>query len=569
MCEGVGGDERLKQAWSADHVRLVREPRLGTYAGMPTLADQLGAGRREALVLYICGHGVSESGEAYLLCTDVARKTAAGGRELLRYPVNVVLEAVRDSPARLKLLILDATHLASDPWLGMFSNQFPRLLEEKLKALDDPRLWVLSAAGPLECSGVDYQAKQSVFSRFVEEGFQRAADKDGDGVVQLDEFIEYVRGRMAAWHGQQGGRSPIQTLWVWWCGGKQPSEASSNIRPPHELLFVLAKPRSEPKKAQEDKEPDDQAQAASAEPPESEQAKKALKAREDLAQVLEKAWAGRDGQQPKETDALDTWSPVDYAPHLWRWYEDQLLACQWRYCVDQGAKEALNQLGSSQAAKLLAGEKQAFLAGAVAKGFAGAPDEIRPVEEAARLRNRAVYFVRDYVRWHAAAMRTAVAPLAWHGQLLELMNKSLPALDNELAPLEAGAPLVPGSADLDARVQQVQEKARELQQALKRLRGEYLANEVRRAGGSPGAIEPLLSTPLLAGPDRRCRGDQLRDVLEAPSVERRLLPVRQRDQRLGRGRRGPHELRGRGRSLHGGKPTRRDRPPRRPRGSTR
>jgi len=32
---GPGRRGALKQSWSEDHVRLVREPRLGTYAGMP------------------------------------------------------------------------------------------------------------------------------------------------------------------------------------------------------------------------------------------------------------------------------------------------------------------------------------------------------------------------------------------------------------------------------------------------------------------------------------------------------------------------------------------------------
>ncbi len=170
--------------------------------------------------------------------------------------------------------------------------------------------------------------------------------------------------------------------------------------------------------------------------------------------------------------------------------------------MDQGAKDALDQLATSRARNLLAAERQSFLAGPVAKGFADAPDEIRPIEEAIRLRNRALYCARDYVRWHASASRTSVGPLAWRDQLLRMLSEDLPALDNALAPLEAGSPIVPGSADLEARSQQIQEKARQLQSTLKRLRAEYLAGETRRVGGVPNRIESLLGTSLLAGPER-------------------------------------------------------------------
>ena len=78
---------------------------------------------KDVLILYLTAHGVADDGAAYVLCSDYLRKTAAG-----RYKLADLLGQVQRCPAALKLLILDAGPLATDPRLGMLVNEFPRLL---------------------------------------------------------------------------------------------------------------------------------------------------------------------------------------------------------------------------------------------------------------------------------------------------------------------------------------------------------------------------------------------------------------------------------------------------------
>jgi len=123
---------------------------------------------------------VSDSGEAISSAPTWQENAAAAGASPL--PVDVLLAALRDWPGPAELLVLDMTHLASDPWLGMFSNQFPHLLEEKLKAVNDSRLWVLAAAGPLECSNSTTRRSRRLLA-FSRRRFQRGADKEGNGLI--------------------------------------------------------------------------------------------------------------------------------------------------------------------------------------------------------------------------------------------------------------------------------------------------------------------------------------------------------------------------------------------------
>lgn len=151
---------------------------------------------RTVLLLYVSAHGVSESGKAYLLCSDYQPRTNPEGR----FEFGELLRQIASCRAKLKLLILDAASIATDARLGFVVNEFPRLAEAKVRETADPDLYVLMSHGPLQQSHGAYVAERSVFNYFVTEGLQGAANRTdpNDYVIDLAEFYEFVRNGVAA-----------------------------------------------------------------------------------------------------------------------------------------------------------------------------------------------------------------------------------------------------------------------------------------------------------------------------------------------------------------------------------
>ena len=199
-----------------------------TADAMGTLAGKLREGlqKSDTLIVYLTGNCVSDVGPdgpaAWLLCSDfsVLRETGGGARLKAGPACRPAAIASRDllgqmkqCPAKSKLLLLDTDYLNYEPRLGLFVNEFPRLLEEDVRAVNDPGLWVLCSCRPLESSHVCGPQKRSVFSYFVTEAFTGAASQ-GSRWVGFGSSVRICagpRGRL--------GRSPerrreTQTPWL-------------------------------------------------------------------------------------------------------------------------------------------------------------------------------------------------------------------------------------------------------------------------------------------------------------------------------------------------------------------
>ena len=105
-----------------------------SWADMP--ADRSGV-----LIVYVDGHGVSDDGVGYLLCRNFDPTNPTAGR----VPIADLLHHLSEAPVGVKLLVLDAGRIPSDPRLGMLINAFPRILEQEVVKTDDRSLWVLSS----------------------------------------------------------------------------------------------------------------------------------------------------------------------------------------------------------------------------------------------------------------------------------------------------------------------------------------------------------------------------------------------------------------------------------------
>ncbi len=215
--------------------------------GIDTLAGKLREGlqRSDTLIVYLTGNCVSDAGPdgpaAWLLCSDFApaREPGAESKPTGRYRLRDVLGQIKQCPAKSKLLVLDTGYLNYDPRLALFVNEFPRLLAEDVRAVNDPDLWVLCSCRPLEASHVCGPQKRSVFNYFVTEAFTGAANP-GSRWVDLEHLFVYTRDHVAGWVDRQSGGTERQTPWLLHCGDAD--------RPPKDYHLVPVLARKQPPK---------------------------------------------------------------------------------------------------------------------------------------------------------------------------------------------------------------------------------------------------------------------------------------------------------------------------------
>ncbi len=351
----------------------------GSFANLGDQLDQLALGEDDTLVLYLVAHGISDGGEAYIVCSDFLSNVKGG-----RYNVRNLLQDLGRCRASQKLLILDTGRIAVDTRLGVLGNEFPRIVERELKTLPpDPELWVLVANAPLQTTVVSHRAARSVFGLAVSEALQGAADaaSNVDRFVDLRELYEYVLARSVTWsHTEtripttpllmksgeglvQRSKVPGETHRLIWLP-KQEVEAEQEVEPepdPQPQAAVLptglpgirtlaawqpASPETPAtattetgatdasREATEGQEPDagasSEPEATSSAAPAAEPAPDAAagsdepqSARDQLHSTVAAAWEIRDALQGRSMPGA--WSPVDFAPHLWREINAQLL----------------------------------------------------------------------------------------------------------------------------------------------------------------------------------------------------------------------------------------------------
>lgn len=187
-----------------------RTPRnLETADDFAGLTDRLNADTvrpEDVHVVYLQTHGVGIDGEAFLLAGDFSVVGAAG-----RYPLKNLVELLRQSPAKTKLLILDAGQLDFDPRIGVIANEFPRLLREAVEATGDPNLWVLSDCAPLERGHLASSVRQTIFGHFTSRALQGEADANADLLLDVGELFQFVQANVANWVAESTDGAARQT----------------------------------------------------------------------------------------------------------------------------------------------------------------------------------------------------------------------------------------------------------------------------------------------------------------------------------------------------------------------
>ncbi|MCA9169088.1 MAG: hypothetical protein KDB23_15545, partial [Planctomycetales bacterium] len=153
-------------------------------------------GETDALLIYVSAHGIPDLGDAdtgIITCRDfdIHQLTAN------QYSVATLLEALKQSPGRTKLLIFDTGRVGHDGRLGILGNDFPRRVAAALAATEQTEVWALLGNASLQSALIDQADGHSIFGYAVSLALAGAADDptaggNDDGYVTLDELYSYV-----------------------------------------------------------------------------------------------------------------------------------------------------------------------------------------------------------------------------------------------------------------------------------------------------------------------------------------------------------------------------------------
>jgi hypothetical protein len=266
-------------------------------------------------------------------------------------------------------------------------------------------------------------------------------------------------------------------------------------------------------------------------PPESERNSE----RNRVKILLEQAWKLHD--RALSRDGKMAWSPVDYAPHLWREFEGLLLGYESRYrggkTFDENKlaeglstdlvplKELLEHAEHAERADRgasawvgvestvvdrLAKAQQQFLNGP-ARTYEKEQEEVSALRTAVQLKNDLLFRAPYYLRWREHVARSSQQPTRLDEPIAKLL-KELKEYLVLLSPLNEEKLAGKTTGDLQVLREALGQKKivlEKLRDTIERVELEKVFMEVIAdpgKEGNAGKIEGLLSTPLLPAPER-------------------------------------------------------------------
>ncbi len=164
--------------------------------------------RSQPVVVHLAAPAaVDASGAVFLLPAD---PIADSPRNRLAFVE--LLAAVRDCPARHKLLVLNLTPPSGDPLFAPPAGDLSAAVFAALEAVPDDNRLSLVACGPGQTPLASPELGRSVFSHYLEAGLKGAADDDRDGRVSARELAGFVRLRVYRWSVENRAAAQAPTL---------------------------------------------------------------------------------------------------------------------------------------------------------------------------------------------------------------------------------------------------------------------------------------------------------------------------------------------------------------------
>ncbi len=223
--EFVPGDEPLL-ATAADWRSREDVYHLGT--AIRTRASE----SRDIVLVYLTAHGFVSDNTAYL-------RWHFGGTnprtDELRF--QEVIARIAEGKRSTKVLFLDAGGWPADARDHLAVSQFVKVVQQELSRIHDPNLWVFLANSEQEISHLMPPIQRSLFSYYLTQGLNGAANLDGNEFVDLRELRLYVCNSVADAVQQWSNGAETQTPLLL-RAASQPTDLSD----PPMLIPVLPKP---------------------------------------------------------------------------------------------------------------------------------------------------------------------------------------------------------------------------------------------------------------------------------------------------------------------------------------
>ncbi len=383
--------------------------------GIATLANRLrgfAAKPRDTLILYLKVYGVSDDGKAWVLCSDYLRSRQGG-----RCSLADVLDQIGQSPAGKKLVILDFGDLDCDPRLGLFVNEFADLARGGSPPREGSRP-VGAGLSPAAGRRLHLAERPALGLRSLRHRGPRRRRRPRRRRHGRTGRIARFRPRRRIRLGEPAERRGRDA---------NPLAAARRRRGRGSAAGLALVPISEQASDSESDNKKPPPSAATAEPDHKAAATRQSRRADPVRRFWKQAWQLRDGIEHPFTAAPIT--PIDYAPHLWRAYNELLLGYELRY---RGGSEydpkiladdlrtnilTADILSTGQPLPAAAGRASLVsrLADAQQLYLAESEDWSDPLAndpQATPLsgigcgeRTQLVFRAFDYVRWHAAAER--------------------------------------------------------------------------------------------------------------------------------------------------------------------
>ncbi len=158
---------------------------LSSLAAMATTKDNI--------LLYFSGHGIEENGQSFLLPQDARYNILDESAISIGWMKKVLIS----SDARVKIVILDACHsgaIKGKATSGYMTKGFQKSIFPPPEGFA-----VLSSCKMNEVSWEDDEMNHGVFSYFLTEGLQGAADYDQDSAISIMEASKYSFEKVTSW----------------------------------------------------------------------------------------------------------------------------------------------------------------------------------------------------------------------------------------------------------------------------------------------------------------------------------------------------------------------------------
>ena len=160
--------------------------------------EELSAVEQRALIVYAPIHLVCSATDTQIEGSNSRLDIITGDYELdptnSLVPLIDLINAIAESPAQTKLLILNGSRVPPGPREGLYSSDYIDALEDILKGERESRggdLWVMTSHGRVERSHLMIHEAQSVFGYYLTQALKGAAS-DNYGRITIGNLYEYV-----------------------------------------------------------------------------------------------------------------------------------------------------------------------------------------------------------------------------------------------------------------------------------------------------------------------------------------------------------------------------------------